>query len=139
MANTPAVASQGAQLKININNTATLIPYIMGFTGPSIVQDFEETTNLDSTGGFKEWYATIRDGGTIPFQIIASNNNAVHNYLETSNHSGSLEAFTLAFPSPMTKVYTFSGFVQKYEPQFQQSKVVKYSAEVKVTGNINVA
>jgi len=134
---TSAVTSQGTQLKVKINGNFVLIPQIQGFTGPSTTQDFEEITNLDSTGGFKEWFPTVRDGGTVPFTIIAKDNDSAHLHLQASSFSGAKDDFTITFTfSTAPTAWAFSGYVQKFEPQQQQSKVAKWSVELKVTGAI---
>lgn len=134
---TSATTSQGTTIGVKINGSYVNIPYIMGFTGPSIVQDFEEITNLDSTGGFKEWFATIRDGGTVPFTQIAKDNDSTQLHLAASNFAGTLDDFKITFAlATAPKTWQFLAYVQKFEPQVQQNKSIKYGVELKVTGAI---
>lgn len=136
---TLATSSQGSSLEINIGGTMTKIPYVMGFTGPNTTQDFEEITNLDSTGGYKEWYATLRDGGTIPFDMVSKANDSAQLYVANANINGSLEhcRINVALTNPAS--FTFHAFVAKNEYKAETAKVLKQSVELKISGKINIA
>lgn len=136
-----AASSQGTQLSLLTSSpsTYTLIPQIEGFTGPSTAQDYDEITNLDSSSGYKEWVATLRDGGAVSFTMIAKPGDATQGALETANVAGSLQAFKITWPTGFTKTATFNAYVQKYEYQFQKGKSVRYGVELKVTGAVTLA
>lgn len=117
----------------------TVIPYIQGFTGPNTVQDFEEITNLDSTGGYKEWWPTLRDGGTVSFDMISKANDSAQLYLANANINGSLEHFRINIGLTNPASFIFHGYVAKNEYKAETAKVIKQSVEIKSTGKINIA
>lgn len=141
MADTQATTSQGTQLKVKCGSPLafTLIPYIMGFTGPSTQQDLEEITNLDSTGGYKEWFATLRDGGSVSFDMIAKAGDFVQEWLRTANINGTREEFELEIPFDTPETYTFKAYVTKFENKFAKGAAIKYGIEIKVTGPVSAA
>lgn len=138
---TSSASSQGTQLSLLTSSpsTYTLIPQIEGFTGPSTVQEYDEVTNLDSASGYKEWRATLKDGGTVSFTIVAKPGDTTQGALETANNNGSLQSFKITWPSGFTKTATFDAYVQKFEYQFAKGKSVRYSVELKVTGAVTLA
>lgn len=136
---TLATSSQGSSLEINIGGTMTKIPYVMGFTGPNTTQDFEEVTNLDSAGGYKEWYATLRDGGTVPFDMVKKSNDSAQIYLANANINGTLEHCRINLALAVPETFTFHAFVAKNEQKAETAKVLKQSVELKISGKINIA
>lgn len=60
--------------KLYRKNPSTLlfeaVPQATVLNAPQIVQDFDDITNHDSSGGFKEKAATLRDGGDLQFEVL---------------------------------------------------------------------
>lgn len=60
--------------KLYLKNLTTLvydaIPQATVLNAPSITQDFDDITNHDSSGGFKEKAATLRDGGSLAIEVV---------------------------------------------------------------------
>jgi hypothetical protein len=52
------------------SSTYEEIPQCTVLTGPQIRQDFDEITNHSSPGGYKEYAATLRDGGELPLEVL---------------------------------------------------------------------
>src|SRR5215471_834175 len=46
------------------------VPQCVILNAPSIRQDFDDITNHSSAGGFKEYAATLRDGGELALELL---------------------------------------------------------------------
>lgn len=92
----------------------TALAEVTNINGPGFTRDMIEVTSLDSTGGWKEYLASFKDGGTVvismnytraSLDIFAasfnkSNANAVENYeiIFPDNTSIEFEAIVQDFP-----------------------------------------
>jgi hypothetical protein len=135
---TLAYSSQGTDLKVTISGTPTLITQIVGITGPSIVTDLAEITNLSSPNSFKEWKPILKDGGNVSFDLIFDAANAAHVYLQNANINSSLEVFTEDLSTTPAQHIAYSAYVTKFEIKAQKGQVITMGVELKVTGNITI-
>ena len=63
-----AIAGVGAQFSRQNDDSSLVydvIAEVNHITGPSMTRDFIDVTSLDSTGGYREFIAAFRDGGTV--------------------------------------------------------------------------
>jgi len=65
-----AIAGLGAEIQRGDGNTSelfTAIAEVINITGPGLTRDFIDVTNLSSSGGYREFVASFRDGGEYTF------------------------------------------------------------------------
>lgn len=136
---TSGTSSQGATISMQSGTTYNAIAQIEGFTGPGVSTDLIDVTNLDSSGGFKEYVAGLKDGGTFSFDIVWKSTDTATLQAQQANFAGTLCGFKTAYPFSTPVVYTYSGYVTKWEPKAAKGDVMRASMEIKVTGAITVS
>ncbi len=103
---------------------------------PAITQDFDDITNHSSTGGFKEYAATLRDGGEIAIEIL-------WNPVSISLH-GTLYDDAIAEPLPIRawKIFlpngingwSFSAFLTSPSVPLDFTRAIRASFNLRVSG-----
>jgi len=138
---TTANTSQGVQLKVTISSTPVLIPQCTDYPIPFGQQDFDEITNLDSAGGYKEWFPTLKDGSELAVNFIYNANDTTHQYLQTSflTVPSPLESFSISLVGTGSHVVSFHGYVAKWEPKVEKGKAVRGSFSIKISGAVAFA
>src|SRR6185503_20498809 len=136
MSATNATTSQGSKLEVSVSSSFHEIIQIVGWTGPSIVTDMADITNLGSPTAFKEWLPILKDGGNVSFDMFYIPADTYHAYLRTANINGTLEAFKMTFVTSPAATISFSTYVTKFENKVQKGSPLMIGVELKVTGTI---
>ena len=133
---TTAFSSQGAELKVTISATPTVIPNIKNLSLPSVVRTIANITNLGSTGNFAEKKPLMNDTDTLSFSAIWDNTNAAHDYLMDQSLLATAVLDTFLFTSPDTGAATlsFTGYVTKCKGVVSTNEIMMLEVEVTVTG-----
>jgi predicted secreted protein len=127
---TSGYAARTSQLTWNSQDILELT----SISGPAESQDTIDMTSHDSSDGFKEFAAGLRDGGEISFEgnFIPSDSTgqiAMH----TDFQAGTVRAWTIVSPST---VFTLSGngYVTGWELTFPDDNKIGLKGKIKVTG-----
>lgn len=136
---TTATTSQGAAFKVKITGTYTLAAQNVSITGPAVNQEYDDITNLDSTGGFKEWLPVMRDGGNVSGEFIWNPLNSAQAALKSANALGTRLDCQVVWPFAAPVTDQFFGYVSKWEQKAEQGKAMRVSWEVKVDGAITTS
>jgi len=132
---TTAYSSQTSNLKVSISSVMTHIPQIDSISGPSIVTDLNDITNLDSPNSFKEFLPVLKDGGTVQCAMVYNPSDTTQQYIQNSNFNSTLESFELDL-STTTHKLTFSAYVTKFESTEKKGDALRVNFELKVTGPV---
>ena len=92
---TGAFKGQGTQLQ----RAGVTVAEIINIDGPDGKAEFDDATNMDSTGNFKEWIPTLLDSGELSFTgnfVGASNVSQAQLISDFNNFT--LSAWTVLFP-----------------------------------------
>lgn len=108
---TTAFSSQATQLQVKISGVYVLVPAVKGFSVPKTQQVFDDTTNLDSAGGYPERIAVGKDFPTTSFDVVWNPSNYVHRFLEDAAFDGTALDFEAVLSNPNAATYQFSAFV----------------------------
>jgi len=128
---TTAIAALGVTLARDGNVIAEL-----SHIGPvGKTRDQIDVTNLNTSGGYKEFIGGMRDGGLVALagNFIAGDTNGQIG-LQTDFDGETAQSFVLTFPTAVTATWTFSAVVTKFETDFTAGSQVTFAAELKITG-----
>ena len=134
------VSSQGSTIEVNINSTFKVIPQVFGFAGPDIAKQFEDVTNLDSAGAFKEYVPTLLDTSNLTFECLAKPNDSTHKYMvQAAAALFQQDQFRINVNTVDPKSYTFMGYATKFSPKADAGKSLRYACEIRITGQVNIS
>lgn len=133
-----AISAYGTYLKIGDGagtEAFTTIAEVQKIGGPKLKLDTKEVTSHSSTGGWREFIATLLDAGEVSFD-----GNFIPTNATQSQSSGVLKDmknrtkrnFQLILPD--TTTWTFAAFVTGFEISAQFDDVLSFSASLKITG-----
>jgi predicted secreted protein len=122
----------------------TKIGQLKDISGPNMSRDTIDVTNHDSPGGFREFLASVRDGGEITFAIEYDPGDATHDqdtgllYLFGLNVRTN---FQLIFPVASGNGfwgYEFSGVVTGFSPKEPVEGSITADITIKVGGAVTL-
>jgi predicted secreted protein len=123
--------SQGTTLKKGSTKIATLT----SIDGLDLQADTIETTNLESTGGYKTYVAGLREAGDV--SIKGRYNYIDHNAIFTDFEDGSVDSYTIEFPDKGATngtQWTFSAIVTNFKTGAEMGGLVDFEAKFKISG-----
>lgn len=143
---TTAVGSFGTLLKVGDGGgpeNFTTIAEVRDISPPALSRDVEEVTHHTSPGGWKEFIATLKDGGQVTFEINWDPANATHSYgtglLAFLVGSGVKKNFQVVFPTTGTITWAFGAIVTNFAPTGTVSGVLRANVTLRVTGQPTLA
>ena len=106
-------------------------------TGPGETTDTIDITNQDSDGGYKEYAATLQDGGTVTFpsHLIPSNNEQVT--MLTHKHNKTLLYWRIRIANSGYAAY-FNGLITGTALAFPRGGVAGINITIKVSGPVTI-
>jgi predicted secreted protein len=133
-----AVSSFGTLLKIGDGATPTeaftTIAEVRDISGPGFTLDTEEVTNHSTTGGYKEYIATLKDGGEVTFDLNFFQ-HATHDDLWDDFEARTRRNFQIVFPiTSGDDTLTFAAFVTNIGHEAPVQGVLTRSVTLRVTG-----
>ena len=120
-----------------------LIAEVRDISGPAQVAEKDEVTNQSSPNFYKEWLATLLDGGAVTFVCNyipgdASQDQATG--LLSFLQARGLRTWTITPPSPnAAHVITFTAYVTKWDSKFPVAKAATLDIDLTVTGPVTIA
>ena len=136
---TTATSSQGSSIAMKSGTTYITIAQIDGFTGPGTSLDLIDITNLDSSGGYKEYQGGLKDNENVSGELIWNSTDTGIGMFITANTAGSTDGYKLTFNFSTPKTATFNGIAVKFSPKASKGDVMRASIEIKPTGLITWA
>lgn len=104
-------------------------------TGPAETTDTIEVTNQDSDGGYKEYFATLQDGGTVTFPSHYLPGNADQEAMLVHKHNRTKLNWRIRVSTTGYAVY-FSGLITNLGYSFPRGGVAGLNVTIKVTGPV---
>src|SRR5512138_534510 len=104
-----------------LKHGGTTIKEVCDISGPAMKAGTIDTTNHDSTGGWREFVTTLKEGGEVTFQINYDPAHATHKDaaggLLNDFKNGTSVAFSVTFTDAANTVWSFSAFVIGFAPK----------------------
>lgn len=142
---TQAISSFGTLLKIGDGaptEAFTTIAEVMDISGPSLAQGTVEVTSQTATARYREFIATLKDGGEISFDINYITTDGTHDPttgLLNDFEDGTLRNFQLVFPDTGSTTWTIPSIVTGFEPAAPVDGALIASITLKVSGQPTLA
>ena len=101
---------------------------------PQVTTDYDDVTNHDSVGGFKEYEALLKDPGEIPCELIFNPAEALHKQLFTDNRLGTKLSWRLVLPDAGVTTFDFDAFVSGLQMPLDVTRSARLSFTLRVSG-----
>lgn len=140
-----AFAPIGSKLQITIDAGSPPVPTLTDVAEIQTIQrsgsksDLVDVTNMQSTGGYREFLATLRDAGDVAFSGNYIPNDATQQALQTLFDGATKVACAIVLPPAGTYTvslgtWTFDAYVQSNDYDLPHDKEGKISGKLKITG-----
>jgi predicted secreted protein len=140
-----AFAPIGSKLQLTIPvgspavPTLTTIAEIQNIQRSGSKSDLVDVTNMQSTGGYREYLATLRDAGDVSFTGNYIPNDATQAALQGLFDSATLTACAIILPpgpgyTTSLGTWSFNAYVQSNDYDLPHDKEGKISGKLKITG-----
>ena len=133
-------AISGMGVKFYRWNTSTpgweSIAEISAIDGPSKTRETIEVTALDTVGGYREYIASLREGGTISLTM-----NYVRSTYDTMNddfEDDTVQNYLVAIPDTDNTMLEFEGLVTELPFSASVGDKITANTTIKVTGKVYV-
>jgi hypothetical protein len=136
-----AVAAIGTLFKIGDGGgpeVFTTVAEVKDISGPSVSTDTNEVTSMDSPSGFKEYIASLKDGGEVSFPMNFVN-SAAQDALFTDWGNRTRRNFKIVTTHATPKNITFAGFITAMGMDFAVADVAMRNVTIKITGPVTIA
>ena len=129
---TAAKLGYGSKLKRSIASVFTDVLEVRSVSGPNEESTQVEVTNFDSTGGYREFIAGLKDGGEVTFETNYVKTEYAR--LHTSFANGTLESWKHVLTDGSDAA--FSGIVTNIGKETPVDSQITNSFTVKISGPV---
>lgn len=119
-----------------VNGNWTPLAEVSSISGPSMTRDFIDVTSLDSTGGYREFIAGFRDGGTVSFTM----NFTAESYgvMKADFEDDSPQNYEIVLPDEDHTSFEFEGLVTELPIEIPVDDKVSANVTIKIAGRVIV-
>lgn len=115
--------------------TSTEVGGLTEINGLSLSADTLDSTNLSSTGGYREFKAGFKDAGEVSVSGYFDNTTGEGQAeLYALFASGATSEYAIQFPTALNAQWVFDGVVTAIETGATLEDLVSFSATIKVSG-----
>jgi predicted secreted protein len=108
---------------------------IMKIGGPDSKRDTIDTTDLDTTGGYRTFIGGLRDGGSIKLTMKFSRDS--FEVMRDDFEADSLQQYEIVLPDEDNTSFEFQGLVTEM-PLTIDEKLVMADVTIKISGPITI-
>jgi predicted secreted protein len=112
------------------------IAEISNIDGPSKSRDTIDVTSLDSTGGYREFIAGFRDGGTVALSMNFT--RATYEIMNDDYESDVIVNYEVILPDPEHTTVEFQGLVTEVGLGVPMDDKIASDVTIKVSGRVIV-
>lgn len=118
------------------NRDGNPLAEVNSITGPSMTREQIDVTSLDSTGGYREFIAGFRDGGTVTLNM----NFTADTYMlmQDDFEDDASHAYEIILPDSDGTTVSFNGLVTEIPLTIPTDDKVTADVTIKVTGQVTV-
>ena len=107
---------------------------VTGIDGPGKSKETIDVTSLDSTGGYREFISSFRDGGTVSLEMNFTSDT--YDVMDEDFEADTTNNYEIVFPDAGTTSFEFTGIVTELSISASVGSQVTSSVSIKVTGQI---
>jgi predicted secreted protein len=104
--------------------------------GPNEEAQSLEATNLDSTGGYREYIPGFLDGGDLNFE--ANWTLGAYGVVKALFQARAVRNWKITYPNDEASTEIFSGFIRSLGKAIDFNDIIKSSVTLKVTGVVDL-
>ena len=112
------------------------IAEVNSINGPGMTRDTIDVTSLDSTGGYREFIAGFRDGGTVTLSMNFS--RAGYELMKNDFESDVLQNYEIYLPDADQTSFEFSGLVTECPLSIVPDDKITSDITIKVSGEVTL-
>jgi len=116
----------------------TTISEVTNVSFSGLKLDFAEATSMDSVNAFKERIATLKDAGTLTFDINFIPNSANQQLITTDFKNRALRNFQLVYTDTSPTTWTFAAYISQFAPSIPVDGKVSANVVLQLTGSITI-
>lgn len=140
---TTAKSGVGIQLQRGDGTTPTevftTIAMVTNIKGPTETASNIDVTSLDSTGGYAEFIAGLKDAGDLTADVNLDESSTSYSSLRTDFQGGVTHNYKIAFPAPSTKKFSFAAYPNRLDHVFDPKAANKFTLGLRITGAVTLA
>jgi len=129
-----AFSGVGSKFRRYSGSAWAAIAEVKSIQGPTMTREMIDVTSLDSTGGYREFIPSFRDGGTVTLSMNFT--YAGYSLLKGDFESDTLHEYEILLADGTS--VTFSGYVQDLPINVTFDDAVTSDVTIKVTGEVAV-
>ena len=118
------------------NRQSSPVAEVNSITGPGMTRDFIDVTSLDSTGGYREFIAGFRDGGTVTLNMNFTADT--YSLMKDDFEVDTVQAYSIELPDSGGTTISFNGLVTELPLTIPTDDKVTADVTIKVTGQVLV-
>lgn len=134
-----AIAGLGTTFERGDGNTSegfTAIAEVINITGPGLTRAFIDVTHLGSSGGFREFISSFRDGGEYTFTVNFT--RAEYDLLMADYNSDDSVNYQVVLPDTDSTTLQFAGFVTALPMTVPFDDKITVDVTIKITGVVDI-
>lgn len=112
------------------------IAEIISISGPTMTREFIDVTSLDSTGGYREFIAGFRDGGTVTLNMNFT--SATYSIMKDDFEDKDSQFYEIVLPDENSTSFEFEGLVTELPLEIPTDDRVTANVTIKVVGKVEV-
>jgi predicted secreted protein len=114
----------------------TQLAEVNSISGPSMTRDFIDVTSLDSTGGYREFIAGFRDGGTVTLNMNFT--RTTYDLMKDDFEDDDSQYYEIVLPDTDQTSFQFEGLVTELPLEISTDDKVTANVTIKVNGQVTV-
>jgi len=135
-----AFAGVGTKFKRSPDDSSassfTPIAEVNSITGPDMSRGQIDVTSLDSTGGYREFKAGFRDGGTVTLDMNFTRDT--YDDMKLDFEDDELKYYQIVFPDAAETTLDFAGLVTGLSTAVPMDDKVTASVTIKISGQVDL-
>lgn len=133
-----AVAGKGTKFRRWNTSTGAWvnIAEITNINGPGMSRETIDVTSLDSTGGYREFIASFRDGGTVVLNMNFT--RATYTQMKNDFESDDLQNYEIFLPDADATSLEFTGLVTELPLTIPTDDKISADVTIKISGEVTL-
>ena len=135
---TKSILGLGVSLDVKVADNWVHIGEVEDISGPNLSSDDVEVTNHDSQGGYREYIAGLKDGGSISISGNFVGDDAGQVQMIADQKSGIVREYRMLLPDDETESdrtrWAYLAAVTNVGFTYPTSDAMKFSGEFKISG-----
>jgi predicted secreted protein len=131
-----AISGVGTKFYRWNSGTWQVLAEVNSISGPSMTRDFIDVTSLDSIGGYREFIAGFRDGGTINLSMNFT--RTTYDLMKADFENDEAGHYEIVLPDAESTSFEFRGLVTELPLEIPADDKVTANVTIKIDGKVLV-